>query len=70
MGSETQSHATGPTLGVRYYVKRGDGSWHVAEIIQKRENPENQRTEFYVHYKECELVGNLVALWWNFDVTL
>ena len=54
VGSESQSHSTGPTLGVHYYVLRADDSWNVAEIIQKRENPENQRTEFYVHYKECE----------------
>jgi histone acetyltransferase MYST1 len=29
-----------------------DGSWHMAEVIQKRDNPDNRRTEYYVHYKE------------------
>ena len=43
-----------PTLGGFYHVERGDGSWHVAEVIQRRENPDSGRAEFYVHYKECE----------------
>ena len=44
------NHPPEPTLGAHYYVQRGD-SWHVAEIIQRREL--DGRTEFYVHYKEC-----------------
>ena len=44
------THPPEPTLGAHYYVQRGD-SWHVAEIIQRREL--EGRTEFYVHYKEC-----------------
>ena len=26
----------------------------MAEVIQKRENPETKCTEYYVHYKDCE----------------
>lgn len=43
-----------PTLGAYYYVQRADEDWYVAEIIQRRES---KAVEFYVHYKECELVG-------------
>ena len=53
-----------PTLGAFYYVQRADDSWHVAEIIQKRENAESKRTEFYVHYKECKNIDPLH----NYDV--
>ena len=42
------------TLGSLYQVQRMDGSWHMAEVIQKRENPETKCTEYYVHYKDCE----------------
>lgn len=51
-GQDSQSLE--PTLGVYYYVQRVDKSWHVAEVIQKRENPESKEHEFYVHYKECK----------------
>ena len=40
-----------------YYVQRVDESWHVAEVIQKRENLETKEQEFYVHYKECEYIS-------------
>lgn len=43
-----------PTQGSFYQVLMTDGSWHVAEIIQKRENTESKRQEYYVHYKECK----------------
>ncbi len=46
-----------PTLGAYYYVQRADEEWYIAEIIQRRENTESRRLEFYVHYKECELVN-------------
>ena len=46
-----------PSLGVFYYVQRVDESWHVAEVIQKRENLETKEQEFYVHYKECKLTS-------------
>ena len=51
-----ESHLQEPTLGVYYYVQRVDESWHVAEVIQKRENAETKEHEFYVHYKECESI--------------
>jgi ribonuclease HI len=50
----TDSQAMEPSLGVFYYVQRVDESWHVAEVIQKRENFETKEQEFYVHYKECK----------------
>ena len=42
-----------PILGSLYQVEMSDGAWHVAEIIQKRNNPETKITEYYIHYKEC-----------------
>lgn len=45
-----------PTAGSCYNIEMSDGSWHIAEIVQKRENSsrETTRTEYYVHYRECE----------------
>lgn len=45
-----------PTLNTCYYVQRADETWHVAEVIQKREvEIENEKkSEFYVHYKDCK----------------
>jgi len=48
---ETKDDETNVQLNARYSVKRLDGSWHVAEIIQKRTNEQcGGRHEFYVHY--------------------
>lgn len=52
-GVAQESQPQEPTLGMYYYVQRVDESWHVAEVIQKRENAETKEHEFYVHYKEC-----------------
>lgn len=48
-----------PTLNTYYYVQRADGTWHVAEVIQKREiDVDNEKKkEFYVHYKDCKMLG-------------
>ena len=43
-----------PVLSTHYHVRRIDGSWHVGEVIQKRNNLENGLTEYYVHYKDSE----------------
>lgn len=43
-----------PVCGSLYNVRMTDGSWQVAEIIQKRFNSESKRNEYYVHYKECK----------------
>ena len=32
-------------------VRRGEGSWCHAEIIQKRMNDEAKEMEYYVHYE-------------------
>ena len=44
----------GASLGETYLVQRTEGEWHVAELIQKRENPEKDESEYYVHYDGCE----------------
>lgn len=46
-----------PSLNTYYYVQRGDETWRVAEVIQKREI-DNEKKEFYVHYKDCKRVLN------------
>ena len=50
---QEESRLGDPTQGSFYQVLMTDGSWHVAEVIQKRENAESKRQEYYVHYKEC-----------------
>ncbi|XP_033928382.1 histone acetyltransferase KAT8 [Melopsittacus undulatus] len=37
-------------IGETYMCRRGDGSWHSAEVIQSRLNEQEGREEFYVHY--------------------
>ncbi|XP_069738261.1 histone acetyltransferase KAT8 isoform X1 [Phaenicophaeus curvirostris] len=37
-------------IGETYLCRRGDGSWHSAEVIQSRLNEQEGREEFYVHY--------------------
>lgn len=49
----------GPVLGSFYNVEMQDKSWHLAEVIQKRENPETKVIEYYVHYKECKLSSEM-----------
>lgn len=61
-GAATDSQAMEPSLGVFYYVQRVDESWHVAEVIQKRENLETKEQEFYVHYKECKYLYPVLQL--------
>ena len=51
---------SGSMIGVNQLVHRNDGSWHLAKLIQKRENPDTHDTEYYVHYDGCKLsVGGL-----------
>uniref|UniRef100_A0ACB8EWM2 K(Lysine) acetyltransferase n=1 Tax=Sphaerodactylus townsendi TaxID=933632 RepID=A0ACB8EWM2_9SAUR len=37
-------------IGETYLCRRGDGTWHSAEVIQSRINEQEAREEFYVHY--------------------
>ncbi|MEE6517562.1 hypothetical protein FKM82_027878 [Ascaphus truei] len=37
-------------IGETYLCRRGDNSWHSAEVIQSRLNEQEGREEFYVHY--------------------
>ena len=48
-----------PTLNTYYYVQRADETWHVAEVIQRREvgMDNEKKKEFYVHYKDCKEEG-------------
>lgn len=52
--SQTPSPSSLPAMGSFYHVQWADESWHVAEIIQRRVNPETQENQVYVHYKECK----------------
>nr|CAD7405629.1 unnamed protein product [Timema poppensis] len=38
-------------IGEHYLVRRSDGSWHPAEIIQTRYNDPDGHYEYYVHYE-------------------
>ena len=49
-------------LGSLYHVEMMDGTWHTAEVIQKRENSENKATEYYVHYKECKSTVHITCV--------
>lgn len=48
----TPSSSIEPILGSFYNVRMKDNTWQVAEIIQKRQNTDTKRAEYYVHYKE------------------
>lgn len=50
-------------IGVQQLVHRDDGSWHMAKLIQKRENPETHDTEYYVHYDGRKLCVYLFRHW-------
>lgn len=43
----------GPEIGENYLVKRLDGQWHVAEILETRlnESSKQKRTEYFVHFE-------------------
>ncbi|XP_069680107.1 histone acetyltransferase KAT8 [Periplaneta americana] len=38
-------------IGEHYLVRRSDGSWHPAEVIQTRYNDVESHYEYYVHYE-------------------
>ena len=38
-------------IGAIITAKRGDGSWHTANVVQRRTNSETNQTEYYVHYE-------------------
>ena len=49
-------------IGVNQLVHRDDGSWHMAKLIQKRENPDTKDTEYYVHYDGCKWSGGVMCV--------
>lgn len=39
-------------IGANITAKRADGSWHAANVVHRRANPDNDgETEYYVHYE-------------------
>lgn len=50
---------SGSMIGVNQLVHRNDGSWHLAKLIQKRENPDTHDTEYYVHYDGCKYLNGV-----------
>uniref|UniRef100_A0A8W7Q4D3 Histone acetyltransferase n=1 Tax=Anopheles coluzzii TaxID=1518534 RepID=A0A8W7Q4D3_ANOCL len=39
-------------IGEEYMVQRQDGSWHLAQLIQSRQNPSDpKQLEYYIHYE-------------------
>ncbi|XP_053669908.1 histone acetyltransferase KAT8-like [Anopheles nili] len=39
-------------IGEEYMVQRQDGSWHLAQLIQSRQNPSDPtQLEYYIHYE-------------------
>ncbi|KAL7977575.1 hypothetical protein Chor_009524 [Crotalus horridus] len=58
LGSQSRPSSSPPSreaevtveIGETYLCRRGDGTWHSAEVIQSRLNEQEAREEFYVHY--------------------
>ena len=46
-----RSPGGGVDVGASYMVRRGEGTWCQAEIIQKRYNDAGKDWEYYVHYE-------------------
>ena len=42
-------------IGHVYSVKRQDGEWYPAEVLEKREL-KGKPTEFFVHFENCNLI--------------
>ncbi len=38
-------------IGASITAKRADGSWHAANVVHQRTNPDTDETEYYVHYE-------------------
>ena len=38
-------------IGANVKAQRSDGSWHSANVVHRRKNPETVQTEYYVHYE-------------------
>ena len=38
-------------IGASITAKRTDGSWHSANVVHRRTNPDTNETEYYVHYE-------------------
>ena len=42
-----------PCLGRMYNVKRLDGQWCPAEVLEKRDLKNGQSVEYFVHFENC-----------------
>ena len=38
-------------IGASVTAQRADGSWHPANVVHRRTNPDTTQTEYYVHYE-------------------
>ena len=38
-------------IGASVTAQRTDGSWHPANVVHRRTNPDTTQTEYYVHYE-------------------
>lgn len=50
-------------IGHVYSVKRQDGEWYPAEVLEKREL-KGKSIEYFVHFENCKPV------WWLFDFSM
>ena len=48
---ENQNKNNELDIGASITAKRADGSWHSANVVHRRTNPDTQETEYYVHYE-------------------
>ena len=49
--AENQNKSNDLDIGASITAKRGDGSWHAANVVHRRTNADTQETEYYVHYE-------------------
>merc|ERR1711953_1321246 len=48
---ENQNKNNELDIGASITAKRADGSWHSANVVHRRTNPDTKETEYYVHYE-------------------
>ena len=48
---ENQNKNNELDIGASITAKRADGSWHSANVVHRRTNPDTHETEYYVHYE-------------------
>jgi len=48
---ESQNKNNELDIGASITAKRADGSWHSANVVHRRTNPDTHEAEYYVHYE-------------------